>query len=295
MGVTAAKRSLLRRPALEERLDESFGRRLTLLIAGAGYGKSTLVAQWSDELESVWYTASARDERLASFAAGIAGSLRPWIGGVPDEFLAALASGQDELAQAEVVAGHFGQALGSSLRHDLVFVLDDTHEVAPSPPSLRLIESLCRQAPGTVHLVVLSRDALDLRVDRLRAQGEVVELTSADLAFSPAEVGELSQALLEEKGELAAHIHRVTGGWPAAVRLTLEALMVAPADERHLALDRLNQPGTPLFSYLAHEVFGRESQEVQAVIRTVGRSSASRSNSATHLAFPGQPTRSTGS
>lgn len=269
MGVSAAERFLLRRPALEERLDESFGRRLTLLVAGAGYGKSTLVAQWADELESAWYTVSTQDRRLSSFAAGIAGALRSQVGELPEESLAALAGGGDELVRAEVVAGHFSQRLGSSLTHDLVLVLDDAQEVASSASSLRLIESLCRQAPGTFHLVVLSREALDLRVDRLRAQGEVIELTSADLAFSSAEVGELSQVLLRENGELAARIHRATGGWPAAVRLTLEALTRVPADEQRQTLDRLSRPGTPLFSYLAHEVFERESPDVQELIRTV--------------------------
>lgn len=86
---------VLERPRLEERLDESFGKRLTLLTAGAGFGKSTLLASWSGELECAWYTASARDAQLSIVAARIADALRPYLV-APDEFVAALGGAQDD-------------------------------------------------------------------------------------------------------------------------------------------------------------------------------------------------------
>ena len=130
MAITAAERALVRRPALEERLDEAFGRRLTLVVAEAGYGKSTLVAQWSEELERAWHTVSTSDLQLSALAAGLAAALRPWLGELPEGFQSTLAGGHDELARAEVVAGQLSEALGRKLSHDIVLVLDDAHTLS---------------------------------------------------------------------------------------------------------------------------------------------------------------------
>jgi DNA-binding SARP family transcriptional activator/Tfp pilus assembly protein PilF len=268
MATTAATPLVLSRPTLEARLDESFGKRLTLLVAGAGYGKSTLMAQWTEDLRSAWYTATAEDTRLSSLASGIAGAIGPHVGSLGGEFVAALSGSGDELARAEILAARLCDALDSQLSHDLVLVLDDAQEVS-SASSLRLVESLCRQAPETLHIVVASRHDLDLRVDRLRAQGQVMELSSSDFAFTLEEVDALSVALLGMDGEIAPAVHAATGGWPAAVRLALEALIVISSSDRQLALGRLKRPGSPLFAFLAHEVFERESLEVRELVRTV--------------------------
>jgi DNA-binding SARP family transcriptional activator/Tfp pilus assembly protein PilF len=66
-------------------------------------------------------------------------------------------------------------------------------------------------------------------------------------------------------------LHDLTGGWPAAVRLAIEALLAAPLSERGAALDRLRQPGGTLYRYLAAEVLGSEPEEVRRLIAVVAR------------------------
>ena len=196
-GTTAATPFVLRRSRLEERLDDAFGKRLTLVIAGAGYGKSTLVAGWTEDVVTAWHTATPGDRRLSSLAVGIAEAVRPYVPGAT-ELLGPLTAADDELVQAETLAALLSDALEPGLDHDLVLILDDAQELASSPASLRLVESLCRQGPPGLRLVLLSREALDLRVDRLRAQGQVLELDASDLAFTPEEVEALSRTLLHE-------------------------------------------------------------------------------------------------
>ncbi len=269
MAESTAATSLLRRPLLEKRLDDAFGKRLTLVIAGAGYGKSTLVAGWTEDVVSAWHTATAEDRSLSSFAVGIAEAVRPVVAESP-ELVTTLASADDQLAQAETLAARLSEALEPALEHDLVLVIDDAQELAPSPASLRLVESLSRQGPAGLRLVLLSRETLDLRVDRLRAQGQVLDLSSSDLAFTADEVEELVAARLGRDTELGAVILEATGGWPAAVRLAVEAMSAMPAADRERALrDLVRRPGSPLFAFLAHEVFERQSGDVQAFIRTV--------------------------
>ena len=267
-GTTAVTPLVLRRSRLEERLDDAFGKRLTLVIAGAGYGKSTLVSGWTEDVVSTWHTATAGDRRLSSFAAGIAEALRPFVTDSA-ELVGPLTAADDELVQAETLASLLSDALEPALDHDLVLILDDAQELVSSPASLRLVESLCRQGPPGLRLVLLSRETLDLRVDRLRAQGQVLELDASDLAFTTGEVEALSLTVLDEGGAIAEAIHVETGGWPAAVRLALEVLAAIPADERKSALGRLRRTDGPLFSYLANEVFEREPPAVRELIRTV--------------------------
>ena len=107
-------------------------------------------------------------------------------------------------------------------------MLDDVHELA-SAASARFLESLCRQAPATLHLVLASRAEPPFAVDRLRGQGQVLELSAADLAFDPAEIESLLGARLGNgDAELAAALHELTGGWPALVRLAVATLAAFP-------------------------------------------------------------------
>ena len=60
-------RSVLPRPRLEKRLDDAFGKRLTLVVADAGFGKSTVVADWTRDLDAVYLTLSAADRNTGTF------------------------------------------------------------------------------------------------------------------------------------------------------------------------------------------------------------------------------------
>ena len=263
---SAATSDVLSRPTLEARLDEAFGKRLTLLVAGAGYGKSTLLRQWTEDLAAIWYAAMPRDRVLSAFASGLAEAYRARLETL--ELGAAFPSGEQDSAPAETIAAAIARALESALTHDLVLVVDDAHELQSSPHSLRLVESLCRHAPATLHVVLASREPLPLRVERLMGQGAVLELGGTDLAFSVPEVVALT-ATLGDDGAVAEALHDVTRGWPAAVRLGIEAVRRLDAEERAPAIAALGESGSPLFAYLAQEVFGREPPELQDLIRHV--------------------------
>ena len=261
------------RPALERRLDEAFAKRLTTLTADAGFGKTTLLAGWATDVECAWYTVTARASGLSSFAGGLAGALKsrlPQLAEIP--VAAGLSSGaeHDELLRADALAGVLCDALEERLDHDVVLVLDDVHELE-SAASARFLESLCRQAPATLHLVLASRADAPFAVDRLRGQGQVLELSAADLAFDPTEIEALlGEWLGTEDAELAAGLHNLTGGWPALVRLAVATLAAVPPAARPEAFEHLGEGGDAMFAYLAREVFERESSDVQQLLRRGG-------------------------
>lgn len=263
----SAVSALLERPHLERLLDEAFGKRLTTVVAGPGYGKTTLLAQWSRDIACAWYTVSSVDARLGSFASGLANALRPFApaieaGGEP-------MAAPDEAMRADALAAHLTSELERSLEHDLVLIIDDANALAASP-SARLAAGLVRQCPEQLHLVLAGRADPPFPIQRLKGEGRVLELDASELAFSVAEVTELLDLLMGSGADgLAPRVHALTGGWPAAVRLAIGALVRISPDEREDALDGLRRPEGPLLSYLAEEVFGQEPTAVRELIRAV--------------------------
>jgi ATP/maltotriose-dependent transcriptional regulator MalT/DNA-binding SARP family transcriptional activator len=259
---------VLRRPRLESRLDESFGKQLTSVVAGAGYGKTTALATWTAELERAWYTVTPADVALPAFAKGIVEALGTAVPGLGSEVVSTLAapggSDSDELVRAQAIAAVLAEELRARLLYDLVLVLDDVHEFGGATASGRLIESLCRQAPPTLHVVLASRTEPAFAVGRLRGEGRVLELGAQALAFDLDEVAAvLALSVGEEAADAAEAVLAATGGWPAAVKLAVEFLRsAADSPARDEALRRLTDPRGPLLAYVAQEVFARERPEV---------------------------------
>jgi ATP/maltotriose-dependent transcriptional regulator MalT/DNA-binding SARP family transcriptional activator len=260
---------LLPRRALLGWLDRAFGVRLTTVTAAAGFGKSTLLGAWVADLRCAWHTVTARDRAVDSLAEGVlralARAVPELVAGLPVAAWATRADGAD----AEVFSAIVCEGLHAGLRHDLVLVLDDVHEIGAPADAARLIESLCLQAPESLHVVLASRAAPPFPVESLRRRGEVLQLTGNALAFTVQDVAEL----LERGGvepSLAERLHATTGGWPIAVGLSLEALRRAPAGEaRERALAALRRPDGRLFTYLAREVFACEPAGVRELLRRI--------------------------
>ena len=146
-------------------------------------------------------------------------------------------------------------------------MIDDAHELAASSPSARLIEALCRHAPPRLHLVIAGRRPPPFQIERLRGQGQLLEIDGSQLAFSVDEVGALvDRELGRNAADIAVEIHRIAGGWPAAVTLAIEALKSSPRETWSTVFAGLDKPDAPLFSYLAEEVFARHPDAVRDLV-----------------------------
>jgi ATP/maltotriose-dependent transcriptional regulator MalT/DNA-binding SARP family transcriptional activator len=264
---------VLRRPHLEERLDETFGKRLALVVAGAGYGKSTLVGSWSEDLKAAWHTLGPLDHALGAFTENLLAALARAEIVVSKELAAAVGSAApvlDEPRRAQGIGALLCEWLSASLPHDLMLVIDDLHEIDGGSAAIHLIETLCRQAPEHLHLVLVSREEPPFPTERLRGQGHVVELAAVDLVLRKDEIAELARMALGGDGSrYAPQLHALTGGWPAAARMAIERMRHLPPEERQAALAAMAGPRGPLFSYLAEEVLAGEAVEVRSLLRTV--------------------------
>lgn len=254
-------------------------KRLTVVVAGPGFGKSTLLASWAARGNAAWYSLGPEDAHMPTLARGILDALRLRVPDLPPELSAVAvpagpqaANDEGGVSRAQAFAQFVAQTLEENLARELFLVLDDIDEFGTSSVAGDLIASLCRQAPPRFHLVVSSRAEPPFPIQRLRGQGHVLELAGSDLSFTEEEVAELlARAIGEPDPSIAGRLYKLTHGWPAAVRLAVEALQRAAPAERELVLERARQPGGSVYRYLAAEVLATEPDEVRRLMAVAAR------------------------
>ncbi len=274
--VPAEGPAVLVRDRLEERLDEAGRRRLTLVTAAPGMGKTTLLAGWARRRGCAWYTAGAEDRDPAVFARGLLEAARLRVPALEPaavtpsqqgEGLAIPSEGQAALAADQVL-----DMLAERLDRDLVLVVDDVHELGDSEASCRLLGDLVREGPTTLHLVLSSRTDPPFAVARLRAQGVAADVPGSALRFSAAETATVVESALGPSpvtSSVAGALHEQTAGWPAAVRMIVDWLREAPADRWEAMVAQADDADGPLEAFLAEEVLPATPVNVRDVLRAV--------------------------
>src|SRR5206468_867999 len=190
LRVPVPRETLVPRQHLRERLRQGRGRRLTLLSAPAGYGKSTLLAQWASEdrlsTPFVWVsldTGDADPVRLWSHVIRGLQAVHPTAGNIS---LGELRGGPAAVVPRVV------PTLVDELDDapEVVLVLEDWHS-CPSPADAEALDLLVSHVPPVVQVVVATRSDPRLPLARLRAHDELLEIRADQLRLSDAEAAEL--------------------------------------------------------------------------------------------------------
>lgn len=258
----------VKREHLDAVLADALRVRLTTVIAGPGFGKSTLLGAWARDRLHAWYSLDDRDQELATFGGGIASALAAAVP-MQKPAVATGRSPREQRLQASAIAAHLADGLEPIARSgELVVVLDDVHHLEPGSGGALLLEALARQLPDRVHLIAASRTPLPFPIERLRAQGQVLSVEGAQLAFSASETEELLGASLGDDARgLADRIHEITAGWPAAVRLAVEMVRRSPVERWLQVLTALPERGSPVFEYLGEEVFSAADRKTRLFLQ----------------------------
>ncbi len=217
-GAAESPGGLVRRPKLVARLRSA---PLAVLAAPAGYGKSTLLAEWAqhDERPFLWVKLHRHDE-FAVVAQSIAHAFhgRDWP--EPDIPFSSHGSVEDD---ASITLAQNMQAVGGRGR-GFVLVLDDAHVVRPTVLAAVVNGLLEHLTPGS-QLALASRMEPPLPLGRLRAHRTLIEMRAHDLTMSPEEAASLLRmAGLELELEAVRTLTRRTEGWPAGLYLAALSL-----------------------------------------------------------------------
>src|SRR5262249_24200946 len=135
----------------------------------------------------------------------------------------------------------------------------DFHEVAADAAVTGMVDLLLRHLPGSVRMLIGSRSTPPLALERMRTRGELFELDSSHLRFTPPEPAqpfdEIYPHRLEDAG--IAALDEATLGWPTAVHLVYESLRRSPDRALESVLTEFRTSALELHDYLSHEVFAR--------------------------------------
>jgi LuxR family maltose regulon positive regulatory protein len=250
--------TLIARPVLEPRLrDALLTQRLVLVCAAAGYGKTAALARQLETLPAgtaaAWITAEEGDDLhrlLECLVCALEPFDLPWRT-APEALVAAAGSA----AQRKAVAAELVNTLDACDVPHGAIVIDDLDRIDDAA-IFEFLDLLLQRLSPRWTLTVASRSEPPLALARLRALGEIAEFRQADLAFDTSEV----HALVAASGlpvEIAEPLHRRTQGWPAGLRLVLNAQRGGSSPVGPAAIDR------QVFEFLAAEVLDRQQPELR--------------------------------
>jgi LuxR family maltose regulon positive regulatory protein len=262
--VPALGPEVLPRPRLVEQLNQGTRRRLTLVAAPAGFGKTTAVAIWVAETRSpvAWLSLEESDNALDRFVAHLVAATRsgwhggrartaPRLAGGPQGGNATLHSLLDELGRQ-----------GSPL----TLVLDE-FDVLRSTEVLAAIAFVLDHQPPNLHLVLCTRHEPRLHLPRLRARGQLAEITADDLRFTFDEAALfLEQAMaLELSPQSQRALHERTEGWITGLQLA--ALSLHRTTDRDAFIASFAGDHRQVADYLIEEVLSQQPPAVQEFLQ----------------------------
>jgi LuxR family maltose regulon positive regulatory protein len=260
------------RPQLLARLDRGLARSLTIIAAPAGFGKTTLLAEWVASLlqhpessgrdtKVAWLSLDAADRDPAQFLRYLVAALQAVAPEVGRSTLALLQSGH--MPPLETLLALLVNEL-VALPAPCVLVLDDYHAI-DMPAVHQLLTFLIDHQPPQLHLVIATRIDPPLPLARLRARGQLTELRAHDLRFTPEEAA----AFLREVMGLPLSIDDVVAletrmeGWIAGLQLAALSLQDCPPDQTTHFISALAGSNRFVVDYLVDEVLARQPAHLQ--------------------------------
>jgi LuxR family transcriptional regulator, maltose regulon positive regulatory protein len=258
------------RPHLIRQLNEGLHRKLTLISAPAGFGKTTLVCAWAASCGRpvAWLSLDAEDNDPSRFLTYLIAALQTIMEDIGKGVLAALQSPQPPpvelllttlLNEIAAVPDHF------------ILILDDYHVIDDKAVD-HAINFLMEHLPAQMHLVITTREDPNLFLPRLRARDQLTELRVTDMRFTSSEAAEfLNQVMgLDLTTEDIASLETRTEGWIAGLQLAAIALQgpVSMHGYKDASSFIKSFSGSHHFvmDYLLQEVLGQQSESVQTFL-----------------------------
>jgi LuxR family maltose regulon positive regulatory protein len=273
--VPPPRSNLVFRPRLLEQLNKglSSGRKLTLISAPAGFGKTTLVSEWVAGPRDcppklvcgnsvAWLSLDEADNDPARFISYLVAALQTILPGIGESLLPALQSPQP-LHIETLLTALLNEV--SKIPEHFVLILDDYHSI-DSRPVDRALDFLVEHQPPQMHLVITTREDPQLPLARYRARGQLTELRAADLRFTPGEAAELLNQVtgLGLSVENIAALETRTEGWVAGLQLA--AISMQGHKDAAGFIQSFTGSHRFVMDYLIEEVLQQQSESIQAFL-----------------------------
>ncbi len=211
--------NLVHRARLMQQIDAGMQRKLTLVTAPAGFGKTTVLSDWivsvKERLPVAWLTLHDRDNDLHRFGRYVCAALGQ-LGLRGDDHLRSF----DAALLLDDTLAALLDCIATDIPSDFALILDDYHSIT-APAIHEAVAFLLDHCPSHMHLIIASRVTPPLPIGTLRARDQLVEVRANDLRFTLDEAAAfLNQAMrLELSHDLIASLDERTEGWIAGLQL----------------------------------------------------------------------------
>jgi LuxR family maltose regulon positive regulatory protein len=248
--------TLIDRHTLVAALDRAVEKRMTIISAPAGSGKTSLLRAWANRpvlnrrIVFLSVRPSQRDAQLFWLALleALGGAVSP-------------APGSDGQSAADRVRCEL-----TASPDPVILVIDDLHELV-SAGAAEQLSALLLDLPAHVHTVVATRRDLPLRLHQLRLNGELAEIRGDQLRFTPDETRQmLAAAGIRLSDAVAATLHERTEGWAAGLRLAALSLASHPHPEQFVT--DFSGSDRTVVDYLMAEMLERQPPDTQRLLLT---------------------------
>ena len=263
----ALRDETLERPRLLDWLRVKIHGRVVLVLADAGYGKTTLLADFSrrTRMRTLWYRLDPDDRDWITLLHHLVAAGREHDPTFAPATMASLAEvGSSGVTRDAVLATFLGE-LPDIAGNGAVLVFDDFHLVDDAPDARHIARELVAHAPERLSIVFASRRAPAIPLSKLRTVGEVAELGTDDLRFDSAETAQLFTETYGRRldPDVLEDLAVRTEGWIASLQLVQAALRDRSPAEIRRFVRTLNGADHDLYDYLAEEVVGDLEDELQ--------------------------------
>ena len=256
--------NIVQRLALYEKLNLGLSRKLILVSAPAGFGKTTLVSDWigQQKIPTAWFSLDKADNDPVEFLSYIVSGIQ----GIHKDFgesALKLLNSPNKPSSESIINLLINEIL--TISQNFILVLDDFH-VIESNEVLKIATYLLDHIPANIHLVILTRSDPTFSISRLRSQQQLVELRSSDLSFSANDIS----VLFNKKLKLGLSIDDVysleskTEGWIAGLQLS--ALSMQGREDISKFIQDLKGDNRYIMDYLLEEVLKIQSDEVNGFL-----------------------------
>ncbi len=254
---------VLRRPRLVDFLHQQVDKRLIILSASAGYGKTTLLVDFAHEVDLpvCWYSLDASDADPRTFFEYLLLSLRQRFPSFGRQTESLLQSVEDVGREVNSLVASLVNEIQSDIPDYFLLILDDFHWADGSEVVNAALDLLIYYLPDNCHLLLSTRTLPQLTFSRLAAQRQVVGLGTTDLRFTPDELSRLLREnfKLAMPANQAEELIEASEGWITGILLTTHTLWMGLVEN----LLKAKGAGSPLFDYLANEAYLLQQPEVQ--------------------------------
>jgi len=254
------------RPRLIERLNEglSSSRKLTIISASAGFGKTTLISEWvaSCGQPVAWLSLDEGDNDPTIFLTYLVAALQTIMANIGAGVLGVLQSPQPPPTKS-ILTTLLNEI--ATIPDNFILVLDDYH-IIDSKPVDNAITFLLERPPPQMHLVITTREDPQLPLARLRVRGQLTELRAADLRFTPIESADfLNQMMgLNLSAEDIAALETRTEGWIAGLQLA--ALSMQGHQDTASFIKSFSGSHHFVLDYLVEEVLQQQTESIQTFL-----------------------------